>query len=408
VIKEAMALSRGGYEVEILGAWFEPELKARDQQLMAGLPFRFLPVIDAVHPVGLERFRHTAHRARAKAGNLFCRHTGIANSWQFGRMPSALLDAARRAQGDLYLVHLESAMVAGRELLADGRRVGIDMEDWYSEDLLPEARRYRPTKLLRALEQQLLRHGVHSTCPSGAMSGALAQEFDCRPPQVIYNAFPWADRKGLDARTMDRQDMNSRSIYWFSQTIGPGRGLEDLFAALPFLTEKIEVHLRGKAIGGLENWLDATVPASHRPRIHCHGLVSNQELLSRIAEHDIGFAGELKYCRSKDLTASNKLFQYLLAGVPVVASDTAGQREVAEEASGAVHIYEAGRSASLAVQLNRLLESPSLLAHCKTTALRWAESKFCWERQEQAFLNSIEIALSSRARATIPTRGFRV
>ena len=40
--------------------------------------------------------------------------------------------------------------------------MGVDMEDWFSEDLLPEARRTRPIRLLKQLEKNLLCHGVHS------------------------------------------------------------------------------------------------------------------------------------------------------------------------------------------------------------------------------------------------------
>ena len=41
-----------------------------------------------------------------------------------------------------------------------------------------------------------------------------------------------------------------------------------------------------------------------------HPVVHNDELLSRIAEHDIGFAGEMKYCQSRDLTVTNKIFTF--------------------------------------------------------------------------------------------------
>jgi len=393
VFKEATTLARAGYEVYVLGAWFDPELKRRDQDLMARASFRFLPVADAVGAQGLEGLRDLAGRGRAKIGNLLRRYTGVSNTWQFGRLPGAMLQAARRIPGDLYLSHLEPAMLAARELLADGRRVGIDMEDWYSEDLLLEARQYRPLSMLRELETNLLLRSVYSTCPSQAMSGALAQEFGCRPPQVIYNAFPLADREHLDGRTIDRRDPRALSICWFSQTIGPGRGLEDLFAALPLLHGEVEVHLRGKAVAGVDAWLAAAVPEGHRQRIFLHDLVANQKLLPRIAEHDVGFAGEMKFCRSRELTVTNKFFQYLLAGIAVVASDTDGQKEIAGKAPGAVHLYEGGRPASLAAQLNRLQGSVGLLASSKAAALKSAQEKFCWDRQEGILLESIEGAL---------------
>jgi glycosyltransferase involved in cell wall biosynthesis len=276
-----------------------------------------------------------------------------------------------------------------------GHRVGVDMEDWFSEDLMPEARKHRPVRLLQRLEQTLLRGAAHSSCPSQAMSEALAKQFGCRPPTVIYNAFPWAERAKLDSQFKDRRDRRLPSVHWFSQTLGPERGLEDLLAALPHLKHEAEIHLRGKPVSGFHEWLGGRLPETWRSRVWVHNLISNDELLSRIAEHDIGFAGEMKYCRNKELTVSNKILHYLLGGLAVVASDTTGQREIAEQAGMAVSLYRAGDPVDLAEKLDSLLGDRERLAQAKSEALRVAEETFCWERQAPKLLRSIEVALSA-------------
>jgi glycosyltransferase involved in cell wall biosynthesis len=124
-----------------------------------------------------------------------------------------------------------------------------------------------------------------------------------------------------------------------------------------------------------------------------HPLVPNEELASRLAEHDIGFAGEQNYCRSRELTVTNKILHYLLGGLAVVASDTAGQREVAMQAGGAVTLYEPGNPASLAQALRRLIDSPDGLARAKAASLQAAQQTFCWERQEPVLLRHIQEAL---------------
>jgi glycosyltransferase involved in cell wall biosynthesis len=96
----------------------------------------------------------------------------------------------------------------------------------------------------------------------------------------------------------------------------------------------------------------------------------------------------MKYCKSRDMTITNKILQYLLGGLAVVASDTTGQREVADRAAGAVSLYTSNEPASLAATLNALLESPALLMQAKAMALTAAERTFCWERQEVALLNA--------------------
>ena len=282
------------------------------------------------------------------------------------------------------------------DLSRRGERVGVDMEDWFSEDLLPDQRRLRPVQFLGELEGHLLRQGTGATCPSQAMSVALGRAYGCPPPVVVYNAFPWSDRETLDGAVKDRRDRTIPSVHWYSQTLGPGRGLEDLFASLRHVEAAAEIHLRGRPAAGFERWLDSLITAAWRPRVFVHGLVSNEELLSRIAEHDIGFAGEMTFCRSRELTITNKILQYLLGGLAVIASDTLGQREVAAQAPDAVLLYPSGDAPALAGRLNKLLSSPAEMSRTKAAALRAAEDVFCWERQEPALLGNARRAVGAR------------
>src|SRR5205085_8936966 len=265
--------------------------------------------------------------------------------------------------------------------------------DWFSEDLLPEARRHRPLRLLRFLERELLLSGVCAFCPSQAMSMALSKEYGCRPPTVIYNGFEWSDQQALDGKIRDRRNAKIPSIHWYSTTLGPGRGIEDLLAATRYLEHDAEIHLRGNPAPGFEGWVKTRAPDHWQDKIFFHTLVANDQLLSRIAEHDIGFAGEMKYCRSRDLTITNKILHYLLGGLAVVASDTAGQQEVARQAPGAVQLYPSGNARALADVLNALLASAERIRGAKAAALTAAQKTFSWERQEGALLDAVAQAL---------------
>jgi len=390
VIKEGATLASAGYDVTAIGAWFDRGLKARDLEMCRSLPFSFKPAIDSTE----NALRWLRLRVGVKIGSIVHEVARFENRSQLGYAYSALR-AASRAPANLYIAHSESAMAVATDLLHDGRLVGIDVEDWFSEDLTLEARKHRPVRLLRDLERKLLMLGGYSACPSRAMSEALAREFGCPQPTVIYNAFPWSDRESMDGLFKDRTDRRLPSIHWFSQTLGHDRGLNDLIAALPLLKHEAEIHLRGKPVSGFEDWLAHHVPEAWRGRIMVHRLVANKELLSRITEHDIGFAGETPLIRSRDLTVTNKILYYLLAGLAVLASDTAGQREVAAQAPGGVFLYPSGSAPALAARLDVLLGSADALRQAKAAALDAASRTFCWERQEQALLESIKRALCS-------------
>jgi glycosyltransferase involved in cell wall biosynthesis len=395
--KEAETLARAGFEVIVYGACFDAGQRRTDEELAGGHSFSFQSVL----PVGADRIRPQLlsvwRRIRTRAGVDLNRYLYVENPWQLGPAVVELAKRAGRAEADYYIAHLEQGAWVGGRLHRSGARVGIDMEDWYSEDLTLEARKSRPLHLLRNLERELLTTGGHATCPSRTMSEALAREFGCPRPTVIYNAFPWSDRESMDGLFKDRRDRRLPSIHWFSQTLGHGRGLEDLIAALPLLKHEVEIHLRGKPVIGFENWLALRVPEVWLRRIKVHGLVSNAQLLSRIAEHDIGFAGETPHIRNKDLTVSNKILYYLLAGLAVVASETTGQREVAVQAPGGVLLYPSGDASALAARLDALLGSADALRQAKGAALSAAEGTFCWERQEKALLESINRVLGQPA-----------
>ena len=394
MIKEAETLAEAGYYVQVLGAWFDHELKERDRRVANNAPFAFVPVIDFVDGSLAKNY---CLRLRGKWASLTYKLLGVETPWQLGYAYSALRREALRKNADLYIAHSELAIGVAVELLRIGRHVAVDMEDWFSEDLLPAARRNRPLRLISKLEGEILAGGLYSSCPSNAMSRALADAYGCTLPAVVYNAFPWTERRSLDGLRKDREDMTLPSVHWFSQTVGLGRGLEELIAALPSVEHDFELHLRGQIIPGFDDWIRQRLPQRWRDRVFFHALVPNDELLSRIAEHDIGFAGEMKYARSRDLTVTNKILQYLLAGLAVVASDTQGQAEIAERAPEAVSLYPSGSSRRLAACLNALLASPDRLLAAKAAALHAAERVFCWERQQRTLLQAVKRALCARA-----------
>ncbi|HUC61101.1 MAG TPA: glycosyl transferase family 1 [Alphaproteobacteria bacterium] len=398
-LKEAATLARAGHEVRVLGAWLEPGLKARDARILADAPFALEPVLDVTRADFPGWAKQILARAAWRGARFLHAATGRESSRGLGPTAGALRAAALRARGDLFIAHSEPGLYAAAALMVRGARVGVDMEDWFSEDLPADARRGRPVDLLRHLERDVLRGAAYASTTSRVLGAALAEAYGCAPPITLYNAFPWSDRTTLDRRIEDRRDARLRSIYWFSTTIGPGRGLEELMAASAELSQPAEIHLRGRSVPGFEAHLRAQAPEAWRERIFFHPLAANEALLSRIAEHDIGVAGERRDSRSRDLTVTNKLLHYLLGGLAVVASDTAGQREIAAAAPRAIVSYVAGDSGSLAAALNALLESPERLSAARAAALEAAHGVFNWERQEPVLIAGIERAL---ARAPAP------
>jgi len=393
VIKEADALSAAGHEVEVLGWAIDDRLSREDEMLLSGRAWKFTRVID-LRP-GRGGAKAQMWRLQKRLAFEVARWTGRQTAAQLGGWRHRYLTEARRRNADLSIAHSAPMMWVAAQLQSEGCAVGVDMEDWFSRE---QCHPY-PCRVISGLEGDLLTRGVHATCPSRAMSDALALAYRCTPPAVVYNVFRWSEREYLDGLLKDRTNQDTVSIHWYSQTVGPGRGLEQLFAVLPRLKRPVELHIRGAWPAGSEAWLMSLVMPRFHGCVKRHEPVPNRELLSRIAEHDIGFCGETSGNPSRNLSVTNKMFQYLLAGLAVAASDTAGQKEVQAVAGEAISIFRENDTESLATVLNAWLENPEELSRAKKAAVRAARDYFCWERCEAKLVESVARACGERRKA---------
>jgi glycosyltransferase involved in cell wall biosynthesis len=397
--KEAAALATAGHEVTVAGGWFDATMAEWDQRLAAGAPYRFVAVGDLRPGNTGRKLRRLAKSLRRRVALKTLNKANLFLPDLLGLFTREGLRHALRARADLTIAHHEGGLWIARQLQRNGLRVGLDMEDWFSEDLLPADRAHRPLTALKELEGHLLRTCHYALTTSQALANDLARAYGVPTPAVIYNTF--ADAPG-DGRAIDRPTPDPPTLHWFSQTIGPGRGLETLFAALPHLKNPCEIHLRGNLGPARSGWLETQVPTAWRERVKIHDLVPNAELASRIAEHDIGLALEEAYCPSRDATITNKLFQYLQAGLAVVATDTRGQREAAALLPNACRLAPQRVPVALAAAIDGWLADPAALARAKAEARRGFESHFSWSKQAAILTRKASEALA-KAPGSPPT-----
>ncbi len=388
--KEAETLAKAGHKVIVRGFWFDPELVKRDKLLIQNRQWRFIPIID-FQPHN--RWHNLKVRLQGKIARELYKRFKIFSPELLGYGARAMLKVARETKADLTIVHSEAGLWVGNQLLNDGLKVGVDFEDWFSEDLLPEARVNRPIQQLKEYESRLAQQCQYCLATSHAMADALAQTYDTPKPTVIYNTFPLSERAKIDGTIKDRKNLKLPSLHWFSQTIGIGRGLETLFSALNHLQTPVEIHLRGNYPESAKQLLEPLIPEGWHKYIYFHPTIPNHELLSRIAEHDIGLALEKIDIYNRNLTVTNKLFQYLHGGLSVVATDTLGQKEILSQYSQLGNLIPSNNPVALAKVLDNLLQDFDRLNRAKNNALKIFQDKLCWENQEAILLNQATKAL---------------
>ncbi len=388
VVKEASALAAAGYAVTVLTVRNHAPSEAADREILRTAGFQrrtvdMLPGETNATRVWLRRFRLWLARRAA-------RHCRIRSMESLGPA-RALLAEARRTTADLTIVHNEVPHWVGTQLLAEGRRVAVDFEDWHSEDLLPEDRTSRPLERLREIERVLLSKAAYVSTTSLALARGLQLRYGSDLPVVISNSFPLQPDPRVASTTA------APAFFWFSQTLGPGRGLELFLAAWAKTSRPSRVVLLGEDRGRFSERLLALLPETHRGRVSFLALVPPSELPSVIARHDIGLALEQPFIVNRDLTITNKILQYLNAGLAVVASNTAGQREVLAHDPAVGVLVNLSETTEFAAELDALLSDRAALAARQQAARQLAEKTYCWEQEAPRLVATVQAALAQPA-----------
>jgi glycosyltransferase involved in cell wall biosynthesis len=156
-----------------------------------------------------------------------------------------------------------------------------------------------------------------------------------------------------------------------------------------------ELHVVGGSKEQVENLRRQVEEAGLRERVHFHGQVSPEEVAGYLAEAAVAVHPLTAKYPDGQFTSPLKLFEYLAAGVPIVATDLPSTREILTDGVNALFVPPDSPE-ELARGIQRLLEDRDLAARLSRKA-REDASLFTWERRAERLLAFF--AASGKARA---------
>lgn len=393
LVKEADALVEAGYRVHVIGAWCADWATGFDQDLLAARswPFAWVDWRRTTAPALFWRVR-LRHRTANWALDL----PGTRSfAWRAALSPITpeLIRAAAGVRANLYVAHNLGALPAA---LAAAKRwkgaAGFDAEDLHSGQL--SADRDGPRRgFVEDVERRLLPACSYVTAASPLIAQAYHRLTGVREPTCVLNVFPRHERPPVFRLPDDREPTR---LYWFSQTIGRDRGLEDVVSAMGRLHEwPLELHLRGAWQAGYREALLALADRSGVPRdrVVAHEPAPPGDMVKLAAAYDIGLAVEQAVSVNNDIALSNKVFAYVLAGAAVVATRTRAQAAMALDLATAAVFYDPGDVAGLVAGLRGWLENRKALADARHLAWRLGDARFNWDLEKTKFLTVVRNAL---------------
>jgi hypothetical protein len=232
--------------------------------------------------------------------------------------------------------------------------------------------------LVRRIEQRTVPAAAFVTTSSAPIADAYEETMG-RRPNVIHNVFP------LPATPPEIVPSGGPlRLYWFGQTIGPDRALEDVIDALGLAGISAAIDLRGRPIAAYVEGLRARA-ATRAPRIGIEILppVDPDAVVDTCRPYDIGISTEDPAVENRRRCLSNKFCVYLLAGLAVAATDTPGQRTVSSSVGPGAAWYSRGDLRPLAEALRHWDRDRSALAAARRASWHAAEERWHWEHPEE-------------------------
>ena len=389
VLREARLLRELGYEVLVAGVVSPAE---QETELELG----GVRVVRLVGPRQLVRRLLRRNSAARDEGS--ARATATRDQWAAAgpsRLRRLLVALAFNLQGIVLAWRLSPDLVhandcdtmwvgAAAKLLRGSRLVYDAHELWPDRAGNPG---WRPWLL--ACEALFVRLADATVTVSPGLAAVIAARYRVPKPVVVRNV---PERP----RELDPSPAAGAPVAVYSGTLAPGRGIEEALRALPSVPQ-----LRLRLVGPDNDGYAAHI----RSEAEALGVADRLEILPPVRPVDVpaalagarmGLALIQPSVLSYRLSLPNKLFEYVAAGVPVLASDLPVLgRTVQEEGIG--EVVPPGDVPAIAAAMRRLAE-PARNAEARERVRSFAE-RSTWQR-ERLVLEDVYARLPRRTRRT--------
>jgi glycosyltransferase involved in cell wall biosynthesis len=377
VLREAAALASAGHDVTIL-AIAEKGLPS-DEAKGGYRIHRFDPI---------PRWQRAISRALGRSGaparpnananaNASLRRRPWLRTLLYDRAVSmAFARAARAIPADVYHAHdlnmLRPALAAAR---TNGARVVYDAHEIYPEmNGLTSRERARWAKVERAL----IGGATRVVTVNESVAHELVKRYQIPAPIIVMNV-PDPSTVTTGTRIASLEGAGTKILYigW----IVPGRGLEQAVEALTHLEEGTLVLLGADRHGYGERLTLLAARLGVDDRVAFAGAVPPEDVVGVAARASLGLCTIRNVGLSYYLSLPNKMFEYIHAGLPVVASDFPELRRLVD-GFGLGAVCDPDDPRSIAKAIDRVRAERDRMAE----GSRRAAEAFTWSGESQKLL----------------------
>ncbi|HUE89988.1 MAG TPA: hypothetical protein VMO26_28240 [Vicinamibacterales bacterium] len=332
MLKAADALHAAGYDTTAIAVRHEGWAPELDDALRVSRPWRSR-VVDYSRQAAVRRAWTGARQRAAAAIVRWGAHHPSIVARSISRVVPELVAMAGAEQAALYYGGATGTLAVLEQLADGGHAIAADFEDAHGLEPL-ERGDARHAALLTNLESRVLQKARFATA-AGAGIADYYREHHGADLTVINNVF-----RPHDVAPASVSKDEPLRLYWFSQTIGPRRGLELVVAAARQAGCPLQLTVRGDdGVGYVHALRDLAEREAPLLAVASAPSAPPDDMVAAASSHHVGLSLEDDTIPHRAVCTPNKLFVSLAAGLAVVATRTRGQTPILSDVGeGAVAI----------------------------------------------------------------------
>jgi glycosyltransferase involved in cell wall biosynthesis len=293
------------------------------------------------------------------------------------------------AQPDVIMAHnIDTLLPAYRVALRRKALLVFDSMEFHSD--MGDSQDDMQRRLIERIERRCLLECCLITTSSRRVARALEQQYGVTVTLPLYNTPPRVEMLNVPK-------VDGFGLYWRNSVIGLGqRGLADAIQALAHLPREISLHVQGRTaadggreVAGLADRLGVG------DRIIYHPPYRPERAVEEAARFHVGLCLERAGIKNHELTVSNKMFDYHMAGLPVVVSDLPALHDVIARSEGGL-LFRPGDVNDLVGVIRRIHASRSLYVQLSENARAFALSEGNLEADMARFRTGFSEVLKRR------------
>jgi len=363
VLKENISLQNAGYDVQVVALW---EDRVKEYETIQNIP---------------------VHRVKLKAKN-----------WSKNKLVQLIkyfefLYNVVKKYKNVDIIHCNDLNVLP---------IGVIIKKFLNKDvkLVYDAHEYETEinglsgiqkKLVKFLEKIIIRYADKVITVSESIANEYVRLYNINKPALVLNTPPY---KKIEKKAIFREKFNifqDKTIFLYQGGLSKGRGIEILIETFKNLdTDKSVIIFMG--YGLLEE--DVKRASKESANIYFHPAVRPEVLLNYTSSADFGILFYENNCLNHYYCLPNKMFEYLMAEIPVIVSNLYEMKRLVESNQiGVVAKENTPQGLKEAIQKAVKLDKEELKKN-----IQKVKEVYNWEEQEKVLLEVYEAVKSETKR----------